>query len=148
LQDVVYTDFPIDRQAPEDRAAKKDGASAKGQSLEDICPTAHAAIDVHFAATCNGLDHFGQGLHAGDDPVELTTAVVGDNNTGGSIFQSQEGIFRCENAFEQDGKLCDGAEPGEDLPGELIDDGGFLLIADTLHERGGVATAHRRIVGL
>jgi hypothetical protein len=126
---MVHTDFPVDRQAPEDRAAKQDGASTKGQSLEDICPATHAAIDVHFTATGNRLDHFEQGLHAGDDPVELTTTVVGDNQTGGAIFQSKACIFRCEDAFEQDRKLCDGAEPGKDFPGESIVSSPLLLLS-------------------
>src|SRR5260370_41181114 len=104
---VVHTDFPVDRQAPEDRAAKQDGASTTGQSLEDICPATHAAIDVHFTATGNRLDHFGQGLHAGDDPVELTTTVIGDNQTGGAIFQRTCGMSRCEDAFEHETQLCD-----------------------------------------
>ena len=84
----MHTGLPVDRQAPEDRATKEHGASTKGQGLEDICPATDAAIDVHFTATSHRLDHFGQGLYAGDDTIELATTVIGNNNTSSSIFQS------------------------------------------------------------
>src|SRR5579871_1880316 len=134
---MVHTAFPIDRQPPENRTTKQDGTSAERQGLEDIGSATNATIDVDFAATRNGLNYFGQRIDACDDAIELATAVVGDNNSRSSIGESKVCIFCGENAFEQDGKRGERAEPGKDFPGE----GNFLLAA-LRHERSGIATSH------
>src|SRR5690348_14148133 len=100
---MVHTAFPIDRQTPENRAAKQDSTSTKRQCLEDICPATNASIDVDFAATRSSLNHFGQRFNACDDTIELAATVVGDNNPSSSIGESKVHIFCRENALEQNG---------------------------------------------
>jgi hypothetical protein len=113
--------------------AYEDSAGAEADGLYDVTATADAAIHQDFGAAVDGGDDFGKRADRGIDGIELTAAVVGDDDGGDAFIHGAARVVSCEQAFHDDWARPDAADPAQVVPG----DGG-------VGERGGdVHQLHR-----
>ena len=105
-------------QGPAEQSAHRHSSGAQGDAFEDIRAPHEATIDDDLSPTGDGLDNGGQHIQGGRAVVQLSAPVVGDVHHIHSVLHGQEGILRCQYAFEHQGELSFGAEPCDLFPGE------------------------------
>src|SRR5579883_2851482 len=110
--------FSVDGKAPEDGASNENGPRAQRQGLENVGAAPDAAIHVDLAAPVDRLHYLRQGFDAGENAVELPTAVIGDDDAVYAMLDRQQRIRGGKDAFEQDGQCGNRTQPGELVPGE------------------------------
>lgn len=100
------------------------------QGLDDVCCTTDAAVDEDFnlvleAAGAQDGHGLGENLDAGSRSVELTAAVVGQDDAVNADLDCAEHVFHALHALEDDGHLGDAPEPRDVLPAERgVDEAG------------------------
>src|SRR5512132_1965384 len=99
-------------------------------SGDDVAARHDASIDVDLGPVAYRLHHGGQRLQRGGCPIELSSSVVGHNDSIRSGIDDGPGIGRVQDALDDKWPAPDGAEPGEvgdrrgrveQAPGELGD---------------------------
>src|SRR6185437_3691401 len=99
------------RQPPEDRTPDEDGACSQSERLERICPPAHTAIQIDLASARHGVDDLWQRLDGCGHRIELTTAVVRDENPRDAALGALVRILRRQDALERQRQRRDRAQP-------------------------------------
>src|SRR5690606_257599 len=79
---------------------------------------ADATVDVNLAASIDGLHHLRQHLDGARRGVELTAAVVGDDDGGGAVLEGKTRIFAGHDALYDDRQASEGAEPVQVTPAQ------------------------------
>ena len=62
----------------------------------------HAAVEIHLTASLHGVDNLGQDLNAGKCGVQLSGAMIGDDNPPHAMLGAQPGVFGGHNAFDHE----------------------------------------------
>ena len=80
LEHAARAGLAVDGEAPERRAAGEDRARAERERLHDVGAAADAAVEQHLDAAVDGLDHLRERVDRRRHAVELTPAVVRDDD--------------------------------------------------------------------
>jgi hypothetical protein len=99
-------------------AADQDGAGAEADGFYDVGAAADSAIHQNFGAAVDGGDDFGKRADRGIDGIELTAAVIGDDDGGDAFIHGAAGVVSCEQAFHDDWAGPDAADPAQIVPGD------------------------------
>lgn len=129
-----YAGLPVERETPEHGPADESGVRAQSQRLEHIGAAPDAAIDEDGNPIVYCIDDIGQGVERGDGGVELSPAVVGNDQGASAEVESSPRISRVGDTLEDQGQPGAGGEPFERSPVEC----GIELAGDERLERGAV----------
>lgn len=84
-------------------ATNEDSISTEGNSLEDVGTRADARVEEDGHAALDGFDDLGEDVERGGLTVDLTTTVVGDDDTVAAVFESLEGIVSGQDTLQNNG---------------------------------------------
>ena len=73
---------------------------------------------LHVAPRSQHRHHFPQDINGRTGVVELSAAMVADDDSGEAEFGRTQAVLGSLDALEEDGQIGYGAEPGEVAPGE------------------------------
>ena len=98
------------------RPADEHGASSERERHHDVGSAPNATVEVHLGAVADGVDDLGQRLERRDRAVELTTAVVRDDDAGGAVLAGEDRVLGGDEALHEHGHLPALAELGDVVP--------------------------------
>ena len=98
-------------------ASTKYGTSAKTEGFNNVSATANAAIHEDFGLPVNRIYDFGQSAQRRWNTIQLTSAMVGNGNRGGSFVDRAPSIVARKYALDHDGPRPNLANPCEVTPG-------------------------------
>ena len=104
-----------DREPPDGRAADEDRVGAESQGDGDVGAAADAAVDEDGGPACDRLDHLRQGVGAGQNAIELTAAVVGDDDAGGAVLDGERRVLGAQHALDHQRQAALGGD-GLEIP--------------------------------
>ena len=93
LEHAPRSRLPVGRETPERRAAGENGAGAERQCLDHVGAAADAAVDVDLDPAVDGLDDLGQERGGRRDGVELTAAVIRDDDRVGAVLDCEQRVL-------------------------------------------------------
>ena len=97
------------RQSPEHGPADEHHTGAERQRLEHVGAAPHAAVHEYGQpAGQRGNDGL-QRVHGGQTAVQLSAAVVGDDDAAGAVLGGQQGVLWRHDALHQQRHLGDAA---------------------------------------
>ena len=154
LHRAVHARQAIRGHGEEKRPPNPHARGAQTQRLDDVGGAPDAAVDedgdavLQVAFAQDGHD-FGEDFDARPGEVELAPAVVGEDDAVDAGVDGAEDVFDALDAFQDDGHVGDGEEPGDVFPREGgIDEGGDgargalgavdVVAAGALHGAAGV----------
>ena len=107
------TSLSVVRQSPEHGPADEDHLGAERQRLEHVSASPHAAVHEDGQPASQRLDHRLQRVHGGQTAVQLSAAVVGDDDAAGAVFGGQQGVLGSHDALDEHRQSRDAAQPAE-----------------------------------
>src|SRR6185437_15143941 len=100
-QNVANAFLAGGRKAPDRRAPDENGLGAEGESLDRVGTAPDAAVEEHLDASVRRLRHLRQRVECCRRAVELSSAVVRDDDSGGAVLDRELGVLACEDTLEQ-----------------------------------------------
>jgi len=100
--DAVYPVGTGYCQSVEKRPTDHDGRGPSRQSLQNIRPATHPAVDEHWDTACDLVHNSRQRVDSGGRRVELTPTVIRDINPGNAFCNSAFCIVWIDDALQDD----------------------------------------------
>ena len=131
--------FPTHREPPESRTTHEHGPGTERERTHDVRPPSNSPVHQDFDPARNRIDHFFENVGGWGDPVELTTAVVRNDDGCGAMIAGEKRVFRREKPLDDHGEPSRRTEMLEVGPGHARADGGeeiFRPAGDLAAESG------------
>ncbi len=94
----------VHRQPPQHGPPDQHGARTHRQRTQHVGAGPDAAVDVDLGAPGDGRDDLGQAARGRHGPVQLPTAVVGDDETGRPRRHGRLRVVGAKHALDHDGQ--------------------------------------------
>ena len=99
-------------------AADEHGAGTEAKGFDDVGAAADATVEQDFGLASYGGDDFRKHAERRGNSVELTAAVIRNDDAGGSLVDGAASIVGGENALRDDRAGPEFAEPAKIFPGD------------------------------
>src|ERR1700733_9282871 len=105
--------------APKVRAADQNRAGAERQRLDDIDSAPEAAVDQHRRFAADRVHDAGKRADGGDRAVELTPAMIGDDDSVGAAIDRLTRFAGVQQALDQERPAPLSAQPFDIAPADI-----------------------------
>lgn len=128
-EQLLDASLAVGGQSPEGGAANEDCFGTQSEGLEYIAALHDAAIHHDHQIVAHSSDYLGQDFNCCRRCVQLSSAMVGDNDAVAAVIASQFRVFGCEDTLQNDGQMGELLQPLDVLPGDTgIVVAGHILI--------------------
>ena len=115
---VAYAGLPGKRQPIDPGAPDADGVRPERQRLEDVGPRPDPAVEDEHGLRADRLADGGQRVERGDGAVDLSAAVVRDDDAAGPELDGSPGIVRVQDPLDQEREARAMAQRGQVVPAQ------------------------------
>jgi hypothetical protein len=109
----------ISAETPQDRTAQPNCRGADRESLEHVAATAEPTVDQNRNLTGHCIHDSGKRLDGGGIEVQITRAMIRDNNACGAVVYRLHSVFRRKDSFDQHGDISRGLHLFHIIPSQV-----------------------------